>query len=77
MGSRRLPEPRHRVVIAWSPGDRTYVASVPDLPGCMAHGSTYEVALANVKDAARLWLDTAREDGLPIPAASDAQLSSA
>jgi predicted RNase H-like HicB family nuclease len=68
---------RYRVVIGWSSADKVYVAFVPDLPGCMAHGSTYEIALANVQDAAKLWLDTAREDGLPIPEPSDAQLASA
>jgi len=38
------------------------------LPGCMAHGDTQEAALANAKEAIRLWLDTAREFGDPIPA---------
>jgi len=33
----------------------------------MAHGRTYEEALANIQDAMRLWIDTAREDGIPIP----------
>lgn len=72
-----MNELRYRVVIGWSPADNSYVATVADLPGCMAHGSTYEAALANVKDAAELWLDTAREDGAPIPEPSDARLASA
>jgi len=63
---------KYRVVIAWCAADKAYVASVPDLPGCMAHGNTYEAALASVQDAAQLWLDTAREDGAPIPEPSDA-----
>jgi len=75
--SLNMNELRYRVVIGWSPADKAYVAMVPDLPGCMAHGSTYEIALANVKDAAELWLDTAREDGASIPEPSDQQLASA
>jgi predicted RNase H-like HicB family nuclease len=44
-----------------------FVAEVPELPGCMAHGDTQEAALANVKQAMQLWLDTAREFGDPVP----------
>ena len=58
---------RYRVVISWSAADEAYVATVPDLRGCMAHGPTYEAALTNIQDAAQLWLDTAREDGSAIP----------
>lgn len=59
---------RYEVLIYWSEEDSAYVAEVPELPGCMAHGETYEAALANAKDAMKLWLDTAIEDGIPIPA---------
>ena len=51
----------------WSAEDSAFIAEVPELPGCMAHGDTQEDALANVKEAMRLWLDTAREFGDPIP----------
>jgi predicted RNase H-like HicB family nuclease len=43
------------------------VAEVPELPGCMAHGKTYEEAIKNVQDAIQLWIDTAKEFGDPIP----------
>jgi predicted RNase H-like HicB family nuclease len=43
------------------------VVDVPKLPGCAAHGSTQESALANAQDAIRLWIDTAREFGDSIP----------
>ena len=33
----------------------------------MVHGDTQEAALANIKEAMRLWLDTAREFGDTIP----------
>jgi len=58
---------KYQLSIAWSERDAAYVASVPNLPGCMAHGRTYEGALANIQDAMRLWVDTASEDGIPIP----------
>jgi predicted RNase H-like HicB family nuclease len=47
--------------------DQFFVAEVPELPGCMAHGSTQEAALAHANEAIQLWIDTAREFGDPIP----------
>lgn len=70
-----MNELKYRVIIEWLPADEAYVASIPELPGCMAHGSTYEAALANIQDAARFWLDTARDDGIPIPAPLAADLA--
>ena len=58
---------KYETIIYWSKDDDAYVAEVPELPGCMAHGETYEAALGNVKDAIQLWLDTAKEFGDPIP----------
>jgi predicted RNase H-like HicB family nuclease len=58
---------KYETIIYWSKDDDAYVAEVPELPGCMAHGETYEAALGNVKDAIQLWLDTANEFGDPIP----------
>lgn len=58
---------RYEIILYWSTADGFFVAEVPELPGCMAHGDTQESALANVKEAMRLWLETAREFGDPIP----------
>ena len=58
---------RYEIILYWSAEDSAFVAEVPELLGCMAHGETQEEALANVKEAMRLWLDTAREFGDPIP----------
>jgi predicted RNase H-like HicB family nuclease len=44
-----------------------YLATVPDLPGCMADGETDQDALANVHDAIEAWLDHAAKSGRPIP----------
>jgi predicted RNase H-like HicB family nuclease len=58
---------KYEVIIYWSEEDRAFIAEVPELPGCAAHGSTQEAALSNAKEAIQLWLDTAREYGDPIP----------
>jgi predicted RNase H-like HicB family nuclease len=58
---------RYEVIIYWSDDDRAFVAEVPELPGCAAHGPTSEAALAEVQVAIDLWLETAREFGDPIP----------
>ena len=60
---------KYETIIYWSDEDKAFVAEVPELPGCMAHGDTHEVALANIKEAIQLWIDTAREfgDSLPEP----------
>jgi predicted RNase H-like HicB family nuclease len=58
---------KYEVIIFWSVEDEAFVAEVPELPGCMAHGATQEEALANAKAAESLWLDTAKEFGDPIP----------
>lgn len=58
---------RYEIIIYWSNEDRLFIAEVPELPGCMAHGDTYEASLANVKEAAQFWIDTAVELGRPVP----------
>jgi predicted RNase H-like HicB family nuclease len=59
---------RYEVIIYWSEDDQAFIAEVLELPGCMAHGPSHEEALANVRTATTLWIDTAREFGDPIPA---------
>lgn len=60
---------KYAVIISWSgdPGDEVFVADIPELPGCTAHGDTHEEALANAQDAITLWLDTCIEDNVPPP----------
>ena len=58
---------KYEIILYWSHEDDAFVAEVPELPGCMAHGNSQEVALKQVKKAIDLWLDTAREFGDPIP----------
>ena len=58
---------KYEIIIYWSNDDTTFIAEVPELPGCMAHGDTQELALQQVNDAVQLWLETAREFGDAIP----------
>jgi predicted RNase H-like HicB family nuclease len=58
---------KYEIIIYGSVEDQIFIAEVPELPGCMAHGRTQEVALANANEAVQLWIDTAKEFGDPIP----------
>lgn len=60
-------EIRYELVIYWSKADEAYIVEVPELPGCLADGATYEEALANVRVIIREWIETATELGRPIP----------
>lgn len=57
----------YEIIIYWSDEDQAFLAEAPELPGCMAHGNSYEEALRNVRDAMAFWLDVAREQGESIP----------
>ena len=59
----------YAISLCWSDEDQAFVAFVPELPGCVAHGETLESALANAKTAITLWVNTAREFGdlVPVP----------
>lgn len=58
---------KYEIVLYWSNEDSAFVAEVPELPGCMAHGHSQVEALKNVNDAIELWIDTAREFGDVVP----------
>jgi predicted RNase H-like HicB family nuclease len=58
---------KYEVIIYWSEEDEAFISEVPELPGCMAHGDTQDAALRNALDAIRLWTETAKEFGDPIP----------
>ena len=57
----------YEIIIYWSEEDAVYVAEVPELPGCMAHGDSHEAALVNVKEAMSLWIEVARERVQVVP----------
>ena len=58
---------KYEVIIYWSDEDQAFIAEVPELPGCMAHGDSHNAALVNIKDAMELWITTAKEFNDPIP----------
>ena len=65
---------KYEIIIYWSDEDQVYVAEVPELLGCMAHGDTQDLALANANDAIKLWIDTANDYGDPVPEPKGARL---
>lgn len=58
---------KYEIIIYWSKEDQVFVAEVPELAGCMAHGSTQETALHAANEAIQLWISTAKEFGDPVP----------
>ncbi len=58
---------KYEIIIYWSEDDSAYIAEVPELPGCAADGKTYQEALANVEVIISEWIETAQENGRPIP----------
>lgn len=58
---------KYEIIIYWSQQDGHYIAEVPELPGCMADGETLEDTLAMVQEVMQLWIETAKEDGDPVP----------
>ena len=58
---------KYGIVLYWSNEDGAFVAEAPQLPGCTAHGATQEAALREINEAIRLWIDTSRELGDPVP----------
>jgi predicted RNase H-like HicB family nuclease len=58
---------KYELIIYWSEEDRAFIVEVPELPGCMADGESYEQAVVNVQTVIEQWIETARELGKPIP----------
>ncbi len=62
-----MSEIHYSMNIQWDSEDRIFVVTVPELPGCMTHGKTYEEAVRQGMDAIESWLQVAQELGRPIP----------
>ena len=66
---------RYEIILYWIDEDQAFIAEVPELPGCMAHGATHEEVLTNIKSAMELWIKTAKEFNDPIPAPKGRRLA--
>ncbi|MCY7273262.1 MAG: type II toxin-antitoxin system HicB family antitoxin [Phormidesmis sp. CAN_BIN44] len=58
---------KYELIIYWSEVDQAFIVEVPELPGCVADGETYQEAVQNVEVVIQQWLETAHELGRPIP----------
>ena len=58
---------KYEIIIYWRKEDQCYIAEVPELPGCMADGQTYQEVLRNAEIIISEWIDTAKELGRQIP----------
>jgi len=58
---------KYSVSIYYSESDNCYVASVPELEGCMAHGDTYGEAMNEIQDAMALHIEMLQELGRELP----------
>ncbi len=58
---------RYEIIIYWSEEDEAFIAEIPELPGCMADGETYQEALSNAEVIIQEWIETAEELCRPIP----------
>jgi predicted RNase H-like HicB family nuclease len=58
---------KYTVLIHWDWDDNIFIAEVPELPGCSAHGDSRVSALENVNQAIELWIETATEFGDTVP----------
>jgi predicted RNase H-like HicB family nuclease len=58
---------KYELIIYWSKEDNTFVVDVPELPGAMADGETYEAAVANAQEVIQEWIETAKSIGRAIP----------
>ncbi|MBX9782394.1 MAG: type II toxin-antitoxin system HicB family antitoxin [Chitinophagaceae bacterium] len=58
---------KYEIIIFWSEQDQVFVAEMPELKGCIAHGDTQSEALKNVNEVAEEWIEMAKEKGWVIP----------
>lgn len=60
---------KYELIIYWSEEDNSYIVEVPELPGCMADGGTYEEAMKNAQLVIDEWIQCAKAEGREIPKA--------
>jgi predicted RNase H-like HicB family nuclease len=62
-----VTQPHYHINLFWSSEDDCWIADVPDLKPCSAHGDSPDETIANIQNAIELWIETARELGRDIP----------
>jgi predicted RNase H-like HicB family nuclease len=58
---------KYEMIIYWSEEDQAYIAEVPELPGCLADGNSYQEAVKNAEQVIAEWIETAVELGRYVP----------
>jgi predicted RNase H-like HicB family nuclease len=58
---------KYEMIIYWSEVDEAFLVEIPELPGCMADGETYQEAVQNAEVVIQEWIDTAQSLGRTIP----------
>jgi len=56
-----------RYLVIFEKADGNYSAYSPDVPGCIATGTTRQETEENIREAIRFHIEGLREDGLPFP----------
>ena len=57
----------YHINLFWSDEDEAWIADVPDLKSCSAHGDSPAEAVAEVEQAVEAWIEVAEQAGLDIP----------
>ena len=58
---------KYEMIIYWSEEDQFYIAEVPELPGCIADGLSYQDAVNNAEKVIAEWIETAIDLGRNVP----------
>jgi len=58
---------KYEMIIYWSDEDNAFIVEVPELPGCLADGQTYQEAVTNAEIIIQEWIETAKDLGRAIP----------
>ncbi|WP_448570336.1 type II toxin-antitoxin system HicB family antitoxin [Trichothermofontia sp.] len=58
---------KYELIIYWSEVDQAFIVEVPELPGCVADGVTYQEAVKNAEIIIQEWIETAQLLGRSIP----------
>ena len=58
---------KYEIIVYWSEEDEAFIAEVPELPGCMADGATYEEAVKKAQVVISEWIETAKKLKREVP----------